>query len=159
MKPPEKSRQPPVPPASFKGAEGEPAEDRAEIDLEWRRIEAERLATELAEAREDTAESPALLPGPVGHPFGRWLVPIMAGALLAGRGAADPVTASGSVDLVRYGVPMDSRSLIFVRGASHAFNGLWYVRSVSHALGRGSWRQTFQLSRDGLISQTQRAPT
>ena len=84
MKPPEKSRQPPVPPASFKGAEGEPAEDRAEIDLEWRRIEAERLATELAEAREDTAESPALLPGPVGHPFGRWLVPIMAGALLAG---------------------------------------------------------------------------
>ena len=83
----------------------------------------------------------------------------VAGALLAGRGAADPVTASGSVDLVRYGVPMDSRSLIFVRGASHAFNGLWYVRSVSHALGRGSWRQTFQLSRDGLISQTQRAPT
>jgi hypothetical protein len=84
MKPPEKSRQPPAPPASSSGAEGVPAEDRAEIDQEWRRIEAERLAAELAEAREDSADSPALLPGPAGHPFGRWLVPIMAGALVAG---------------------------------------------------------------------------
>ena len=84
MKPPEKSRQPPAPPASSSGAEGVPAEDRAEIDQEWRRIEAERLATELAEAREDSADSPALLSGPAGHPFGRWLVPIMAGALVAG---------------------------------------------------------------------------
>jgi len=82
----------------------------------------------------------------------------VAAALLAGRGAADPVTASGSVDLVRYGRPIDARSLIFVRGASRAYNGLWFVRSVSHALGRGSWRQTFQLSRDGLISQTPGVP-
>lgn len=88
------------------------------------------------------------------------LVPVeVAGALLAGLGAADPVTASGSVDLVRYGRPIDARSLIFVRGASRAYDGLWYVRSVSHTLGRGSWRQTFQLSRDGLISQTSRVPT
>ena len=84
MKPPEKSSQPPVPPASSNRAEEEPAEDRAEIALEWRRIETERLSAELAEAREDTADSPALLPGPAGHPFGRWLVPIMTGALLAG---------------------------------------------------------------------------
>ena len=82
----------------------------------------------------------------------------VAGALLAGRGGADPVTASGSVDLVRYGRPMDARSLIFVRGAGLAHDGLWFVRSVSHALGRGSWRQNFQLSRDGLVSQTQRVP-
>ncbi|NYT32048.1 hypothetical protein [Rhizobium sp. WYCCWR 11128] len=80
----------------------------------------------------------------------------VAGALLAGRGGADPVTASGSVDLVRYGRPIDARSLIFVRGASFAHDGLWFVRSVSHALGRGSWRQTFQLARDGLVSQTSR---
>ncbi|MFN9645963.1 MAG: hypothetical protein ACK6BG_12805 [Cyanobacteriota bacterium] len=83
----------------------------------------------------------------------------VAATLLSGRGGAEPVTASGSVDLVRYGRPIDARSLIFVRGASRAYNGLWYVRSVSHALGRGSWRQTFQLSRDGLISQTPRVPT
>jgi len=84
MKPPEKSRQPPAPPAAPGGSAGEPAEDRAEIDLEWRRIEAERLAAELAEAREDSADSPEVLPGPAGHPWGRWLVPIMAGALVAG---------------------------------------------------------------------------
>lgn len=82
----------------------------------------------------------------------------VAGALLAGRGGADPVTASGSVDLVRYGRPMDARSLIFVRGAGRAHDGLWFVRAVTHTLGRGSWRQSFQLSRDGLISQTQRVP-
>jgi len=84
MKPPEKSRQSPPPPTASGGAAGEPAEDRAEIDLEWRRIEAERLAAELAEAREDSADGPEVLPQPAGRPFGRWLVPIMAGALVAG---------------------------------------------------------------------------
>lgn len=82
----------------------------------------------------------------------------VAGALLAGRGGADPVTASGSVDLVRYGRAMDARSLIFVRGAGAAHDGLWFVRAVTHTLGRGSWRQAFQLSRDGVVSQTGRVP-
>jgi hypothetical protein len=79
-------------------------------------------------------------------------------AMLAKRGEADPVTASGSVDMVRYGRPMDARSLIFVRGAGLAHDGIWFVRSVSNALGRGSWRQNFQLCRGGLVSLTPRVP-
>ena len=73
-------------------------------------------------------------------------------ALLAGRGGADPISATGSIDLTRYGQPMDARSLIGVRGAGTTYDGLFFVRSVTHTLGRGSWKQSFQLSRDGLVS-------
>ncbi len=73
-------------------------------------------------------------------------------ALLAGRGSADPVTGTGSMDLTRYGTPLSARSLVGVRGAGPAHDGLWFVRSVTHTLGRGSWKQSFQLARDGLVS-------
>jgi hypothetical protein len=72
--------------------------------------------------------------------------------LLAGRGTADPVTATGTMDLARYGRPLDARSLVGVRGAGRAHDGLWFVRSVTHTLGRGSWKQAFQLARDGFLS-------
>src|ERR1700704_5782675 len=45
--------------------------------------------------------------------------------LLAGRAAADPVSATGSIDVTRYGKPMDARSLIGVRGAGPAPDGLY----------------------------------
>jgi hypothetical protein len=80
------------------------------------------------------------------------------GILLAKRGAADPVSASGSMDLSRYGQPLNSRSIVGVRGAGKAHNGLYYVRSVTHTLGRGSWKQAFQLQRDGLISNVPAVP-
>jgi hypothetical protein len=78
--------------------------------------------------------------------------------LLAGRAGADPVTASGSFDLVRYGKPMTAGSLVGVRGAGIAHDGLYFVRSVSHTLGRGSWKQSFQLGRDGLVSTVPKVP-
>ncbi len=79
-------------------------------------------------------------------------------ALLAGRGGADPVSASGSIDLTRYGRPMDARTLVGVRGAGLAYNGLYFVRSVTHTVGRGSWKQSFQLQRDGLVSNLPAVP-
>lgn len=82
----------------------------------------------------------------------RMKLPDVLTALLAGRGGADPVTATGSMELTRYGRPLSARSLVGVRGAGRAHDGLWFVRSVTHALGRGSWKQTFQLARDGLVS-------
>ncbi len=82
----------------------------------------------------------------------RMSLPQVLMTLLAGRGSVDPVTATGAVDLARYGRPIDARSLIGVRGAGIAHDGLWFVRSVTHTLGRGSWRQAFQLSRDGMVS-------
>lgn len=79
-------------------------------------------------------------------------------ALLAGGTRADVVTASGTIDLTRYGRPLDSRSLVGVRGAGLAHDGLYFVRSVTHSLGRGSWKQSFQLVRDGLLPNVPLVP-
>jgi hypothetical protein len=78
--------------------------------------------------------------------------------LLAGRAAADPVSATGSIDVTRYGKPIDARKLIGVRGAGLAHDGLYFVRSVTSTLGRGSWKQSFQLARDGLVSNLPAVP-
>ena len=68
--------------------------------------------------------------------------------------ASDAITGSGSLDVVRYGQPLRSRLLVGVRGASLAYDGLYYVNSVTHNLKRGEYKQSFSLSRDGLISPT-----
>ena len=53
---------------------------------------------------------------------------------------------------MRYGQPLRSRMLVGVRGAGLAYDGLYYVNSVTHTLKRGEYKQSFSLSRDGLIS-------
>lgn len=78
--------------------------------------------------------------------------------LLAGAASADPISAQGSLDVTRYGRPMDARSLVGVRGAGLAHDGIWFVRSVTSTLGRGSWKQNFQLSREGMVSNTPAVP-
>jgi hypothetical protein len=88
----------------------------------------------------------------------RMKLPDVLTALLAGRGGVDPVSATGSIDVERYGMPIDARALIGVRGAGVAHDGLYYVRSATHTLGRGSWKQTFQLARDGLVSNLPSVP-
>jgi hypothetical protein len=39
-----------------------------------------------------------------------------------------------------------------VRGAGDACDGVYYVRSVTHTIETGSWRQKFELVREGLGS-------
>jgi hypothetical protein len=78
---------------------------------------------------------------------------------LLAKQTVDPVTATGSIDVARYGQPINARSLIGVRGAGLAHDGLYYVRSVTSTLGRGSWKQNFQLARDGLVSNVPAVPT
>lgn len=73
-------------------------------------------------------------------------------------GASDAITASGSLDVLRYGRVLRSRMLVGVRGAGLAYDGLYYVNSVTHNIKRGEYKQSFQLSRDGLISLTPRLP-
>jgi hypothetical protein len=68
--------------------------------------------------------------------------------------ASDAITGSGSLDVVRYGQPLRSRMLVGVRGAGIAYDGLYYVNSVTHNLKHGEYKQSFSLSRDGLISPT-----
>lgn len=72
--------------------------------------------------------------------------------------ASDAITASGSLDVVRYGRALKSRMMVGVRGAGLAYDGLYYVNSVTHNIKRGEYKQNFQLSRDGLIANTPRVP-
>jgi hypothetical protein len=66
----------------------------------------------------------------------------------------DPITASGQLDVLRYGQPLKARQLVSVRGAGAAYDGLYYVTSVTHNIKRGEYKQSFNLGRDGLISLT-----
>jgi hypothetical protein len=66
----------------------------------------------------------------------------------------DSVTGSGSLDVLRYGRVLRSRMLVGVRGAGLAYDGLYYVNSVTHNIKHGEYKQNFNLSRDGLISNT-----
>jgi len=67
---------------------------------------------------------------------------------------ADAITGSGSVDVIRYGQILRSRMLVGVRGAGLAYDGLYYVNSVTHNIKQGEYKESFTLSRDGLISLT-----
>ncbi|MDX2506082.1 MAG: hypothetical protein QNL62_16615 [Gammaproteobacteria bacterium] len=66
--------------------------------------------------------------------------------------SADAVTGSGSLDVLRYGRRLQARKLVGVRGAGHAYNGLHYVESVTDNIKRGEYKQSFTLSRNGLLS-------
>lgn len=79
-------------------------------------------------------------------------------ALGAMARSSDSISVQGSLDVLRYGRVLRSRMLVGVRGAGLAYDGLYYVNSVTHTIKRGDYKQSFQLSRDGLISNTPRLP-
>ena len=78
---------------------------------------------------------------------------LMTGLAYAGQ-HSDSVFGNGRLDVARYGRLLKSRQLVGVRGAGVPFDGLYFVKSVTHDIKRGEYKQNFQLSRDGLISQT-----
>jgi hypothetical protein len=65
---------------------------------------------------------------------------------------ADVVTGDGTLDVVRYGQVLRARSLVGVRGAGIAFDGMHYVESATHKLKPGEYKQSFVLKRNALIS-------
>lgn len=68
--------------------------------------------------------------------------------------SADAISGSGSLNVATYGHVLRARMLVGVRGAGIAYDGMYYVDSVTHSIKRGEYKQNFQISRDGLISQT-----
>ena len=74
------------------------------------------------------------------------------------KGEMSAVTASGDLDVGRYGTVLRARQLVGVRGAGLTFDGAWYCNSVSHSISRGKYTQSFQLQRDGTISNTPVVP-
>ena len=59
------------------------------------------------------------------------------------------VMAQGELDALRYGDVLKPRALVGLRGAGFTHDGFYYVKSVSHAISRGQYRQRFSLSREG----------
>ncbi|QSJ19378.1 hypothetical protein JYQ62_12030 [Nostoc sp. UHCC 0702] len=77
-------------------------------------------------------------------------------ALSEANKSADAVTASGQLSVSRYGRILKARQLVGVRGAGVAYDGLYYVKSVTHNLNvkNGEYKQSFTMARNGLISLT-----
>lgn len=87
------------------------------------------------------------------------IVQTLARGLGARQRSGDPITGTGSLDVLRYGRPLKARGLVGVRGAGRAYDGLYYVKSVTDTIRRGEWKESFTLARDGLISNVPAVPT
>jgi hypothetical protein len=72
--------------------------------------------------------------------------------------SSDVISGSGSLDVLRYGRILKARQLVGVRGAGITYDGFYYVSSVTHDIKPGEYKQNFNLSRNGLISQTPSVP-
>ena len=68
------------------------------------------------------------------------------------------MTATGSLNVARYGGVLKARRLVGLRGVGEAFDGLYYVKSVTSKIKRGEFKQDFTLSRNGLISTRREVP-
>lgn len=88
------------------------------------------------------------------------LSPVRAALLGLAKAAKsdDASKATGKLDVTRYGHVLRARELVGVRGAGPAFDGLWFVESVTHEIGRTSYAQAFTLSRNGLLSTVPKVP-
>lgn len=86
--------------------------------------------------------------------------PVQAAAIGLAKAAktAEVVTATGSLNVLRYGRVLKARKLVGVRGGGEAFDGLYYVRQVKHKIKRGEYLEDFTLSRNGLISTLPSVP-
>lgn len=79
-------------------------------------------------------------------------------ALAKVAATGEAVSGSGTLNVLRYGSVLKAHQLVGVRGAGPTYDGLYYVRTVTHNIKRGEFKQSFTLSRDWLISQTPVVP-
>ena len=59
------------------------------------------------------------------------------------------VTASGELDALNYGDLLQPRNLVGLRGAGYTHDGIYYVKSVTHNISPGKYKQNFNLTREG----------
>ena len=69
---------------------------------------------------------------------------------------AEALDGSGSLNVLHYGHVLQARRLVAVRGAGTIFDGTYYVKSVTHSIKRGEYKQNFQLSRNAFATDTER---
>src|SRR5262249_28067568 len=70
----------------------------------------------------------------------------------------DAVSGKGTLNVLRYARLLKSRQLVGVRGAGVAFDGLYYVEEVTSTMKAGELKQSFTLSRNGIVSLTPLVP-
>lgn len=89
-----------------------------------------------------------------------FLNPVQAAALGLAEASrtSEAVSGTGSLDVLRYGCILKARGLVGVRGAGDAFNGLYFVKKVTHKIKKGEYKQDFELTRNGLISTVPKVP-
>jgi hypothetical protein len=62
----------------------------------------------------------------------------------------ETVTATGELNALFYGGVLQARALVGLRGAGHSYDGTYYVKSVTHSIAKGTYKQKFTLTREGL---------
>jgi hypothetical protein len=72
---------------------------------------------------------------------------IMVGLAKAAR-ASEVISGSGSLNVMRYGRLLKPRRLVEVKGAGYPHDGLHFVRSVTHNIKPGEYKQSFTLARN-----------
>jgi hypothetical protein len=65
-------------------------------------------------------------------------------------GATRVVTASGELDALRYGDALQARAVVGLRGAGFTYDGLYFVKTVTHSIKKGVYKQRFTLRREGV---------
>lgn len=65
------------------------------------------------------------------------------------------LTATGELDVTRYGDILEPRTLVGLRGAGYNYDGFYYVKSLTHKISsHGEYKQSFTLTREGRGSTT-----
>jgi hypothetical protein len=110
------------------------------IPLQFKRMNVE------SHAKDETDDSTARLD----------VVQAVARGLARTTQAAQIVTGSGSLDVVRYGGLLRCRRPVGVRGAGRAYDGDYLVKSVTTTCKAGEIKQRFTLARNAQVSLTGR---
>ncbi|MFF3328193.1 hypothetical protein ACFYWX_01310 [Streptomyces sp. NPDC002888] len=78
------------------------------------------------------------------------LTPAQAAGVALARAADsyEVISGQGGLDVLRYGQPLRPRRPVPVHGAGEAYDGTYYVKSVTHSVQRGSYTQQFTLTRN-----------
>jgi hypothetical protein len=61
----------------------------------------------------------------------------------------DTVKVEGDLNTAKYGLPLQARGLVGLRGVGYSYDGLYYVKKVTHHLQTGQYKQKFTLTREG----------
>jgi len=70
-------------------------------------------------------------------------------AIASITGSPDSVKGTGEIDTIKYGSVLRARNLVGLRGAGLLNDGFYYVRSVTHNINSGDYKQQFTISREG----------